>query len=51
MLFGQGLLVKAFDAACPASWEPLAHLPPGVYTALRPKCGDLIDWPSGSRDG
>ena len=46
-----GLLVKLADADCPAAWSPLAGLPKGVYEALKPKCGDLIDWPSASRDG
>ena len=35
---------------CPKSWSP-AGMPPGIYEALKCKANDLIDWPSGSRDG
>ena len=28
-----------------------AGMPPGIYEALGCSCADLIDWPSGSRDG
>ena len=35
---------------CPASWSP-AGMPAGIYEALDCHATDLIDWPSGSRDG
>jgi alpha-L-rhamnosidase len=51
-----GLVVKGSGTMggsgckCPASWSP-AGMPPGIYEALNCKCEDLVDWPSGSRDG
>eukprot|EP00039_Didymoeca_costata_P008725 m.115456 g.115456 ORF g.115456 m.115456 type:complete len:887 (-) comp14206_c1_seq1:419-3079(-) len=36
---------------CPQDWNASAGLPPGVYEDLGCTCNDLIDWPSGSRDG
>jgi alpha-L-rhamnosidase len=45
-----GGMMGTAGGKCPASWSP-AGMPDGVYEALKCTASDLIDWPSGTRDG
>ena len=51
MVVKPGSTMGSHGCSCPASWNVTAGLPRGVYEDLHCTCDDLIDWPSGDRDG